>query len=166
MTKKVLTPLALKIQKTPPYYARRKNNRTGKNFNMGLRNYIAKLFEINETLPRNRKMTDSEILRQIRMEFSHLEHWKMKLSDLSPSWVTKLRSEYNRGRLTCKGVPKIRSFAYDLDGDAINPRTTNLQKFSFEQKQDLQSEHERRYYQPHMKKIEEARKLRDGSTAE
>lgn len=166
MTKKVLTPLALKIQKTPPYYARRKNNRTGKNFNMGLRNYIAKLLEINETLPRSRKMTDSEILRQIRMEFSHLEHWKHKLSELSPSWVTKLRSEYNRGRLTCKGVPKTRSFAYDLDGDAINPRTTNLQKFSFEQKGYLQLEHERRYYQPHMKKIEEARKLRDDSSSE
>lgn len=133
---KKLDASTIKVQQTPMLIRKDTHKKIGKQYQMSLTGFIAKLFRINEQLPRDKKMSDAEIARQIRVEYSHDDKTKERFSEANPHLskvIAKLRSEYNRGKLTPSIEPptlKYVSFSYDLDGDPVNTRFAIPKKLS------------------------------------
>ncbi len=124
-----LDPLGLRntIQATPDsdrrnQYAPRS---AGKKYGMGVCQFWAYLFELNESLPKKRKMTDEEIKRQMLLEFPDRKA-VLKLGEIGKKGtvtVNHYRQLYNMGRLTSDIPPAVRSVRYSLKGLPVNPRT-------------------------------------------
>lgn len=119
--------LADTVERTPD--ARRKSQyaprSAGKKYGMGICQFWAYLFELNELLPKKRKMTDEEIKRQVLAEFSGRKAL-VKLGNLGEKGrvtVNHYRQMYNMGRLTSNTPPKRRSYRFGLHGLRVDPRT-------------------------------------------
>lgn len=110
----------LRIEKTPDPRRTRKPITVGKKFKMGIYDFVAHLFKLNETsLPKSRKMTDSEIIRQIKKEYPGLSGYE------TTKKIRKCRSEFNCGKFPPSAGPPPReliSFCYNEDGEAVNTR--------------------------------------------
>lgn len=120
-------PVVIQVKKTPD--ARRSTNyvpRTqGQNTGMGICEFWVYLFELNEKLPKGRKMTDEEIKRQMWIEFPERKsvHRLGPVGSKGDATVNENRQLYNRGRFT-RGVPPTKkSRRYGIDGSQVNPRT-------------------------------------------
>lgn len=116
-TKKTAIPLTaetLDIQKTKDKKVLGARHR-GKKFGLSVTDFICRLFEINENLPRLKKMTDAEIRRQIIVEYAHypktVDYYKSSSVSISDA-----RQQYNRGTWKRKMPPKYLSYRYDNDG--------------------------------------------------
>lgn len=121
--KKVYKPLTaetISVQKTDDTNKRNSYyKRVGKVYGLGVIQFQIQLFEINETLPRMKKMTDEEIRRQIIQEFSHYQDTKV-FYEKTKRVVVETRQRYNRGRMVPKeyaGPPPVISFRYDVKGN-------------------------------------------------
>lgn len=98
--------------------------------------YFAFLFEINEALPKDRKLTDFQIAKAVVYEFWHVKQAHRLLEKPEkcrynlPRWgtIARWRSRYNRGLLvrTPDGVPHRSgpvSFRYDLSGNRVSQKS-------------------------------------------
>lgn len=97
----------------------------GRRYGMGVCQFWAYLFELNESLPKKKKMTDEEIKRQMLLEFPDRPA-VLKLGEVGKRGqvtVNHYRQLYNMGRLTSDVVPEVRSIRYSLKGLPVNPRT-------------------------------------------
>jgi hypothetical protein len=117
----------LKIRQTPdakPCETRTPRTR-GKTTNMGICQFWAALFELNEGLPRTRKMTDEEMKRQVLEEFPERESLKRlgAVGEKGELTVNSHRILYNGGRYTQGRVPEKKSVRYGLDGQPVDART-------------------------------------------
>lgn len=115
------------IQKTPDVFGRTQYvpRSAGKKSKMGICQFWAYLFELNESLPRKHRMTDEEIKRQVIQEFPDRQA-VVKLGPVGQKGevtVNHYRQKYNVGRFTQGMVPKKLSKRYGLDGKEVNPRT-------------------------------------------
>ena len=117
----------LKIRNTPDpdppnnYYPRSE----GKKYGLGICQFWVYIFELNERLPKKRKMTDEEIKRQVREEYPNRKSIK-KLGPVGGRGTTTVnyhRQLYNGGRYTRGIPPKVISYRYGADGNEVNPRT-------------------------------------------
>jgi hypothetical protein len=142
MAKKI-TADALRIQKTPltATIRRRMKLRVGKKFKRGICDFLTSLFEINETLPKSKKMTDMEIARQVCKEYAAHPHIADRYTPEAMddfNMVTKQRSEYNYGRLSGPPPePRFVSFPYNEDGLAVNLRHTIPRPLTEKQKEAI-----------------------------
>lgn len=112
-----------------PDRPRRKYRQTsGVSSGMGICQFIALLFEANETLPKSKKFTDATITAMIVHEFPDREPVrKLIAGELT---VGYWRTLYNQGLLTGsvqkrEMIPKP-SRRYNEHGEHINPRTGRL----------------------------------------
>ena len=96
----------------------------GKKTKLGIMAFWSHIFEANERLDTEKKMTNAEIERQVRLEFAH-EDTLMRNLDSGRQSVNYYRHLYNKGRMN-KGIsPKYFSFRYDYDGRVVDTRTGN-----------------------------------------
>lgn len=108
-----------RIPDTPYTYGRRPRTR-GITFDGGVTRFIAVLFEANETLPLNKKMTDPTIQQLILEEFPNTKTAEALLSGRRP--VNHLRKLYNNGGLTSHIVPDKPSVRWSIDGVPVRGR--------------------------------------------
>lgn len=94
----------------------------GKKTQMGIMAFWRYLFEANEILDTENKMTNAEIERQVRLEFPHEDRLIRNL-DSGKQSVNYYRHLYNKGRMDNGVCPKHISFRYDYDGRIVNTRT-------------------------------------------
>ncbi len=141
----------LNVQKTPdPTHCRAYKARThGKRTGLGVFQFMATLFIMNEQQPTKEKMTDAEIKRQIQEEFP-LQAVSKNLGPKDKrgsATVNMFRLRYNRGDLTGGTIPIEQSLRYDVDGKPVNARNgkplnltkaqaTNLKQSMYEAKTD------------------------------
>ena len=127
MSPKTRDRLNLDIRSTPD--PQRRNIYTprskGKRYGMGICQFWAYLFQLNESLPRKRKMTDEEVKRQILLEFSHRKAVKKlgKVGEKGQVTINHYRQMYNTGRFTSGIKPTSHSRRYGEDGHCVDPRT-------------------------------------------
>ena len=114
----------LKIENTPDPAKKSWHKTCGKKTKLGIMAFWATLFEGNELLPRNKKMTNAEIERQVRLEFPH-EETLMENLDSGRQTVNYYRHLYNVGKLTKpRGTPpKHISFRYNEVGKIVDTRS-------------------------------------------
>lgn len=114
----------LTIEQTPDPARRSFQKTSGKKTGLGIMTFWATLFECNERLPRTRKMTNAEIERQVRVEFSH-EETLMENLESGRQTVNYYRNLYNKGKLTKPRLvaPSHISFRYNTDGKIVDTRT-------------------------------------------
>jgi len=89
---------------------------------LGITELWCLLFEMNEALPRKRKMTDATIKDTILANFPPTRD-SMKALQEGRETVNHIRTLYNRGRFTRNVEPKIQSVRYNQDGDVVDGRT-------------------------------------------
>tara|TARA_R110002020_G_scaffold115383_1_gene265297 strand:+ start:5138 stop:5632 length:495 start_codon:yes stop_codon:yes gene_type:complete len=114
----------LKIENTPDPARKSWHKTCGKKTQLGIMAFWATLFEGNELLSRNKKMTNAEIERQVRLEFPH-EETLMENLDSGRQTVNYYRHLYNVGKLTKpRGTPpKHISFRYSNVGKVVDTRS-------------------------------------------
>ena len=123
-----------KIKRTPdaPRRDRYAPKVEGKTSGLGIMLFWATLFELNEKLPKQKKMTDEEIKRQVLEEFPIDEVREVTRKALSKlgavgekgeKTVNYYRGLYNIGRCTKGIVPTVKSYRYGEDGEQVNART-------------------------------------------
>lgn len=122
--KKPLTVETIKVQKTPDkmrtYYARE-----GKEYGLGVNQFLYTLFCLNEDLPRMKKMTDEEIRRQIVTEYARYKDTREFYGSQHDA-IVDARQRFNRGMLgPDKGNPPLKcSFRYNDRGEPMHRGTT------------------------------------------
>ena len=116
----------------------------GKRTGLGVCGFFIYLFELNELLPKDRKMTDAEIVRQCRIEFPNRDgiqrltvsgNMPVEGSNAKGPSVGHWRCRYNGGYIpldwisgifdsaTGKWHPRLKSYRYNENGDPIDGRT-------------------------------------------
>ena len=93
----------------------------GKRLNMGVCQFWAYIFELNESLPKAKRMTDAEIKRQFCEEFPDRTAAQRLLA--GEVTINHHRQLYNLGRYTRGHKPAKPSNRYTVDGVLANPRT-------------------------------------------
>ena len=131
--KKRLNLKKIRPKKTPPLKRQTADKKVGRRHKLNYCSFVFELFRINALAAKKDKMTDGEIRRQILEEFGHLKEYKERFEDEGKSItvISRLRSDYNRGRLVVAEPPPKASevsFSYDSDGDAVNVKFTNPRK--------------------------------------
>tara|TARA_Y100001934_G_scaffold13174_1_gene16096 strand:+ start:213 stop:785 length:573 start_codon:yes stop_codon:yes gene_type:complete len=112
----------LNIKKTKDKPRKAWHRTCGKKTGVGIMTFWAFIFEGNETLPPEERMTNAEIERQVRAEFPH-ESTLIRNLDTGNQSVNYYRHLYNKGRMNDGIPPKKLSFRYNEDGDKVNTRT-------------------------------------------
>jgi len=112
----------LDIQKTADRPRKSWHRTRGVNTSLGIMAFWKLLFEGNEKLPVNQKMTNAEIERQVRIEFPH-ESTLLENLDSGRQSVNYYRHLYNKGRMTKGATPDLLSFRYDDSGNKVHTRT-------------------------------------------
>jgi len=105
----------------------KKYKSSGRVTGMGVCAYFASLFEANELVGPNRKMTDEMILNKVKAEFPEGKIAKnlAKLNNPPISYTTVngiYRYKYNRGVFTRGIPPTLVSFRYDAKGRIVDYR--------------------------------------------
>lgn len=92
-----------------------------------LREVWVMIFEANEALPKNRKLTDEAITQKVIYEFDGLQAKNRKglrtISEIlrtGAETINRYRSLYNSGKFTGGKRPKPRSRRYDFKGNVID----------------------------------------------
>lgn len=118
--KKPLTVDTIKVEKTSDT-KREYHSRAGKEYGLGVNQFIYTLFCLNEDLPRVKKMTDAEIRRQIATEYARYKDTR-EFYGKKHDAIVDARQRFNRGQLgPDKGHPPRRcSFRYNERGEAIH----------------------------------------------
>lgn len=116
--------------------------RVGLQFRLGLHAFVASLFRTNETLPVHLKMTDYEIVRQIRKEFAENEKILKRIDYKDPriqTTISTYRMNYNLGALTSEGPPSYAevSLPYDDRGRAVSVRSIVPKVISKEKEHEI-----------------------------
>lgn len=93
----------------------------GQRMGMGIYSFWATLFATNERLPKFRRMTDTEIKRQVMKEYPNRSSVQ-RLAD-GRDTVNYYRNLYNAGKLTGGIVPPIPSRRYSNKGLVLNGRS-------------------------------------------
>ena len=114
----------LDIRKTADRPRKSWHRTCGLNTKLGIMAFWKLLFEGNEKLPANQKMTNAEIERQVRIEFSH-ESTLLENLDSGRQSVNYYRHLYNKGRMTNGEAPELLSFRYDERGNKVQTRTAS-----------------------------------------
>ena len=121
--RKPLTVDTIKVERTPDkrreYYAR-----AGKEYGLGVNQFLYTLFCLNEDLPRVKKMTDEEIRRQIVTEYAKYKDTR-EFYGRQHDAIVDARQRFNRGMLgPDKGHPPLKcSFRYNDRGEPIHRMT-------------------------------------------
>ena len=101
---------------------RRRARIVGLTTHLGLFEYLAKLFEANETLPAHRKLTDEALRAVMLKEFAHCKSFVRQANSGKGSIVNYYRYRYNVGKL--RGVPPgLISYRYNEIGIPVDFRT-------------------------------------------
>ena len=110
--------------KNTPDKPRRVVHRTiGRRTGLGVCSFMFNLMELNEMLPKNKKMTNEELKRQLFDEFpTHLSQLQRSF-DQGNSSVNYYRTLYNEGRLIRSREPKNCAFRYNINGDKVDARS-------------------------------------------
>jgi hypothetical protein len=99
----------------------RKPSTCGQRSKLGVVQFVATIFQVNETLPRTRKHTDASINRMIAEEFPARKGIQKGIVS-GKMTASSYRYKYNTGTLTgCE--PPIISFRYNEDGYKVDQRT-------------------------------------------
>lgn len=93
----------------------------GQRSKLGIVQFVATIFQVNETLPRTRKHTDTSINRMILEEFPARKGIQKGIRTGKMS-ASSYRYKYNTGILTGCEPPQI-SFRYNEDGHRVDQRT-------------------------------------------
>jgi len=116
-----INPSKLDIQKTPDRL-REHAERTGIKYGIGVSNFIWNLFVLNETLPRMKKMTDTEIVRQIIEEYRKYKDTVAYYSKTSHC-IVEARARFNRGIIgpnpQLRIPPEVLSYRYNAEGKRV-----------------------------------------------
>ena len=126
-----LTASTLKVPKVEMLRRRGGREKLGKKFKMPFGQFCVRLFEMNETNLKSKKMHDGQLAEVIYREYSQYPTIAEKYISSCPEvkyHVARLRSTYNNGVISALyGPPKpeLYSFAYNDKGDRINPRFKN-----------------------------------------
>ena len=91
----------------------------GRTSGKGLTESLCILFQGNEVLPEEQRLTDTDILGYIEDEFGSRGEFFQ---------IGKYRYKYNQGNLTGGKVPKKKSRAYNRRGQAIRQRAHRAKK--------------------------------------
>ncbi|MBW1953230.1 MAG: hypothetical protein JRI66_09135 [Deltaproteobacteria bacterium] len=86
---------------------------------VGIFTFLAMLFDLNEHLPREKKMTDLTIARLLVQEFAHLlEKNRSSIRKVAEGKlkISYYRALYNAGRMTQGRIPNPKSRRYGPDG--------------------------------------------------
>ena len=118
------------IQKTidrQSIYRRPASRTPGLKHGYGIMYYWFLLFELNERLPKHKKMTDEEIKRQIQKEYPD-SPGAIALGEIGKPGrngitVNFYRNLYNNGNLINQDIPPVPSRRYGVDGEIVDPRT-------------------------------------------
>ena len=102
----------LKIENTPDPARKSWHKTCGKKTKLGIMAFWATLFEGNELLPRNKKMTNAEIERQVRLEFPH-EETLTKPRGTPPKHISFRYNEVGKVVDTRSGKRVLSSDEYD-----------------------------------------------------
>jgi hypothetical protein len=92
----------------------------GKRTSLGVCTFWAALFERNERVPQEKRMTDAELIRQVAIEFPDRPSTRKLVQ--GKQTVNYHRQLYNSGRYTRGIVPKHQSRRYDEQGNVTNRR--------------------------------------------
>lgn len=89
----------------------------GRQSRLGVQSFLYRLFEYNELVPPEARLTDYAIMQKLKAEFPG----RRSLNNLK---LAKRRYQYNRGRLLKHQQPPLRcSFRYNNEGQAVEPQT-------------------------------------------
>lgn len=88
---------------------------------LGICSYIRILLEVNETLPRHKKMTDDQLTRQVVTEFPNARSTRRLLSGEVPFGYWRTR--YNHNLIGLGSKPARKSRRYTAKGRLANSRT-------------------------------------------
>jgi hypothetical protein len=114
------------IQRTSDKKTRKRSQYTyGMRTKLGVCAFWAALFELNEALPKQKKMTDAEIKRQFLEEFPDRPSSRRlgAVGAVGEVTVNHYRQLYNRGRFTGGVPPTVPSCRYDAKGGRVDGRT-------------------------------------------
>lgn len=93
---------------------------SGKTTGMGITAFFVMLLEANELAPKKRRLTDDQILAQVKAEFPNRKLWLRFGVGKKYSVNGYARAKYNRGLWT-RGIPPEKvSFRYDSQGRAVD----------------------------------------------
>lgn len=103
---------------------------TGHLSGMGICQFIAAIFEVNETLPKKKKFTDATITQMIVREFADRNPVKRLIK--GELTIGYWRTLFNQGLLTgqkhARELPQRPSRRYNAEGEMVNPRTGRVPK--------------------------------------
>lgn len=130
--RKSVPPLNMRKFPDPPRRSSRKSH--GRLTGLGVREYWHFLFELNETLPRKKKMNEEGILFQLEQEFPDRPQATRRIHS-GEIRLGFYRYLYNSGRLCPKkGKPHLRSYRYNEDGLRINGKSGTVLPDNMQQK--------------------------------
>lgn len=155
---------SLNVKKTPMINRKKIGKKIGKKWGLGITHFTAFLFKTNEVRARSQKMTDAEIARQIAVEYAHVdgmaEKYDPRRNPELQNLISKLRSEYNRGRLVTADPPperKFISFSYDENGDPVNLRFIVPKVLSFKEAEKKRDDFYEKYRKPYEDSLKKAK---------
>jgi hypothetical protein len=97
----------------------------GRRSSLGVRLFIWNLFQLNENLPKSKKLTNVMLEKNIREEFSNRPSLLTSM-DSGRQGVNWWRLLFNTGQLlNSKGTPPVISLRYNHHGDPVDSRTGN-----------------------------------------
>lgn len=97
----------------------------GKKTGYGIMHFWHSLLQLNEHLPRNRKMTNAELERQWLLEFPHRSE-TIKRQIAKSTGANLYRHLYNTSRLCRNVVSPCCSFRYNDKGEQVDGRTGRI----------------------------------------
>lgn len=114
----------LNLDPEPDPIARKVRGYAGKRSGLGICLWLWNAFDLNERLPRTRKLTNAALERELCREFSHKPGFVESVKD--PSHATSLslyRHKFNQGKLLRYSPPRVLSVRYNQQGIAVDSRT-------------------------------------------
>jgi hypothetical protein len=94
----------------------------GRRTKMGIQQFMATVFEMNELNPSSKKLTNSAIERLVMDEFPNRPSLIKGMRKGGKWTVNTFRADYNNGKLTQGMQPAKISFRYNELGQAVEPR--------------------------------------------
>lgn len=125
-------------QKTPDPERSGGQRTHGRVTGLGILQFVFNLLDLNERLPKKKKMTNEELKRQLLAEFPNRSAKISKSFAAGHTTINFYRYLYNRGRLVRGKAPTRISFRYDVDGHRVRSRDGTTVLTSAEERQWLE----------------------------
>jgi len=142
---KLLSVKDINVKKTPNPAKGKRSSKLGRRHELPYTHFVYNLFRINELNTKSDKMTDAEIVRQIRLEYPAKEFdERFSTPEKASVQISRMRSFYNAGTLVTRfGSPEkhLVSFYYDEEGFACNPRFWSPKRYTNEQIEKLREKY-------------------------